>query len=200
MAAGGRVRQAGQLQCWREATRRTRVIAQVEKQGRTGAMTFMTVSHEIWQDGKVLVAEEQDIVYRATVTEARQPPSLSPGYEQVDSSDDWTFSTPPPLLFRYSALTYNAHRIHYDRAYAEDVEGYDGLLVHGPLQAMLMLEHVRRSNQVPVSIDYRLISPAFDGDGLVISSEMVNGSATHRAHVRTVAGTTTATGTIIATD
>jgi 3-methylfumaryl-CoA hydratase len=100
----------------------------------------------------------------------------------------------PVLLFRYSALTYNAHRIHYDRDYARS-EGYPGLLVHGPLQALLMAELARRSPAPrPAEYSYRLVSPLYDGQGLVVSA-VADGDAV-QVSCRDAAGRLTATGVI----
>jgi 3-methylfumaryl-CoA hydratase len=96
----------------------------------------------------------------------------------------------PTLLFRYSALTYNAHRIHYDRAFAR-TEGYPGLLVHGPLQALLMAHQAARTVHIvhPYRFDYRLVAPLFDHQGLVAGA-----AADGSAWVRSAAGHRTATG------
>jgi len=99
----------------------------------------------------------------------------------------------PVLLFRYSALTYNAHRIHYDRDYARS-EGYPGLLVHGPLQALLMAELARRSGVPASEYSYRLVSPLYDDQGLVVSA-VPDGNAV-RVSCRDAAGRVTATGVI----
>ncbi len=96
------------------------------------------------------------------------------------------------LLFRYSALTYNAHRIHYDRDYARS-EGYPGLLVHGPLQALLMAELARRS-AAPAEYSYRLVFPLYDDQGLVVSA--TPDGATVHVSCRDAAGRVTATGVI----
>jgi 3-methylfumaryl-CoA hydratase len=99
----------------------------------------------------------------------------------------------PVLLFRYSALTYNAHRIHYDRDYARS-EGYPGLLVHGPLQALLMAELARRGGASFGEYSYRLVSPLYDGQGLVVSA-VADGDAV-QVSCRDAAGRLTATGVI----
>ena len=99
----------------------------------------------------------------------------------------------PVLLFRYSALTYNAHRIHYDRDYAR-FEGYPGLLVHGPLQALLMAELARRARPAPAEYSYRLVFPLYDDQGLVVSA-VPDGDMVH-VSCRDAAGRVTATGVI----
>jgi 3-methylfumaryl-CoA hydratase len=170
MFAGGRVRTSGVLRCGERATRRTRVVGTVEKSGRTGPLTFVTVAHEISQGGAVVVTEEQDIVYRPPAATVDRP-LLDPVEAPTPSPADWKVSPTATLLFRYSALTYNAHRIHYDRDYARDVEGYPGLVVHGPLQALLMAEATRREQVGPPAdqvFSYRLLAPLFAGDALTV--------------------------------
>lgn len=142
MFAGGRVQVLAPLLLGRHASRRTAVASRTTKQGRTGPLTFVTVRHVVSQDGRPCVVEEQDLVYRPAGGPSPGPPSqprdvasLLP-HERVAPVD-------PVLLFRFSALTYNGHRIHYDREYARDVEGWAGLVVHGPWQARLMAEAAR---------------------------------------------------------
>jgi 3-methylfumaryl-CoA hydratase len=164
------------LRCGIEATRTSYVLSTTEKEGRTGALTFVTVRNEIRQDGRVAIIDEQDIVYRDAVTGGSHP------FESVSRADvavaegDRRGPIDPVLLFRFSALTYNAHRIHYDREYATRVEGYAGLVVHGPLQVLLMAEALRASAaQPPTAFEYRLESPLLDHQGLIIKSD--DGSA-----------------------
>ena len=118
--------------------------------------------------------------------------------------DEWEIPVSPTLLFRFSALTYNAHRIHYDRDFARDVEGYPGLLTHGPLQALAMAEAARASgrarddataaNRGELFFDYRLLSPLFDHQGLIVSAVPGEGSTT--TAVRDRHGRRTASGTL----
>ena len=95
----------------------------------------------------------------------------SPRASVPPGAGEWEIEISPSLLFRFSALTYNAHRIHYDRDYARDVEGYPGLLTHGPLQALAMAEAARAAGRAgSLLFDYRLVSPLFDFQGLVVSA------------------------------
>jgi 3-methylfumaryl-CoA hydratase len=189
MAAGGRVTRVAPLIVGREATRRTEVVATTDKQGRTGPLTFVVVRHTIGQDGEVRVVEEQDIVYRAAAATPTQTVAVTP---VPLAEGEWSLPVDPTLLFRFSALTYNAHRIHYDRDYARDVEGYPGLLTHGPLQALAMAESARRAGATATAIDYRLVSPLFDHQGLVVRS---TGSGSPReVSVRDRGGRVTAKG------
>ncbi len=170
MFAGGRVRTSGALRCGEPATRRTRVVGTAEKSGRTGPLTFVTVAHEIIQRGTLVIREEQDIVYRPPAAGADRPPAeaLEP---TPPSASDWRVRPTPTLLFRYSALTYNAHRIHYDRDFVRDIEGYPGLVVHGPLQALLMAEAARHTSDGVAggqAFEYRLLAPLFDGSPLTV--------------------------------
>jgi 3-methylfumaryl-CoA hydratase len=120
---------------------------------------------------------------------------------------EWEIPVSPTLLFRFSALTYNAHRIHYDRDFARDVEGYPGLLTHGPLQALAMAEAARASGRAGDHgdagsaatrgerfFDYRLVSPLFDHQGLIVSA--VPGEGATATAVRDRHGRPTATGTL----
>jgi 3-methylfumaryl-CoA hydratase len=203
MWAGGSVRLRGGLRCGETATRRSRVLSVQEKQGRSGPLTFVTVGHQVSQRGRVCVDERQDLVYRvppaagaaapaAPGAAADSGPALPPG------TGERAIEVTPPLLFRFSALTYNAHRIHYDRQYARDVEGYPGLLTHGPLQALAMAEAARAGGYPEgagdLVFDYRLVSPLFDHQGLVVKASPEPDAVSTAARDR--AGRTTATGTL----
>src|SRR5690348_15421361 len=206
MFAGGRAWRHGALRVGAEATRRTWQASSAVKEGRTGPLRFVTVRTEISQGGQVVVSEEQDLVYREPAVSGEAPapavssagavrPATAPASAGavVAGDGDWVVEVDPVLLFRYSALTYNAHRIHYDRDYARS-EGYPGLLVHGPLQALLMAELARRSGVPASEYSYRLVSPLYDDQGLVVSA-VPDGDAT-RVSCRDAAGRVTATGVI----
>ena len=173
MWAGGRVAVTGPLRCGEPATKRTRVLAVTEKHGRSGHLTFVTVGVQVLQRGAVVVAEEQDIVYRDAAGAADPADPAAPVVPAGQGEREIGIS--PALLFRFSALTYNAHRIHYDRDYCRDVEGYPGLLTHGPLQALAMAEAARAAGGTGgrtgnASFAYRLVSPLFDDQGLIVSA------------------------------
>jgi 3-methylfumaryl-CoA hydratase len=200
MWAGGRVRTAGPLRCGLQAIRRTRVLSVTEKQGRSGQLVFVTAGHQITQRGELVIDEEQDIVYRAAVTAPERaggstvPEDVAPVVPA--SGGEWSIDVTPTLLFRFSALTYNAHRIHYDRDFCRDVEGYPGLLTHGPLQAIAMAEAARaRGISGDVSFEYRLISPLFDHQGLVVSASPADNGTVETA-ARDRYGRQTASGTL----
>jgi 3-methylfumaryl-CoA hydratase len=195
MWAGGRVRTLGALRCGAPATKRTTVVSVTEKQGRAGHLTFVTVGHQISQDGRLVVDEEQDIVYREAVAAAQPPVPPEPGPIVPAGACEWEIDISPTLLFRFSALTYNAHRIHYDRDFTRDVEGYPGLLTHGPLQALAMAEAARaRGLTGDVSFQYRLLSPLFDHQGLVVAA--FPGEDATATYARDRYGRRTATGTL----
>ena len=199
MWAGGRVRTNGPLRCGEAATRRSRVLSVQHKQGRSGPLTFVVVGHEILQRGRVVVDERQDIVYREA-SPAERPPAppcvpldVSPAVPAADG--EWAIEISPSLLFRFSALTYNAHRIHYDRDYARDVEGYPGLLTHGPLQALAMAEAARGQGcGGDQDFRYRLESPLFDHLGMVVKA--VRDHEATQTSVRDNRGRQTASGTL----
>ena len=204
MFAGGRVSQHGPLCAGAEATRRTWQASSACKQGRSGPLHFVTVRTEISQHGQVVITDEQDLVYRkpaGTADAPAQAPDSQPRPSGTSAADpqppadtrDWPVEVNPVLLFRFSALTYNAHRIHYDRDYAR-AEGYPGLLVHGPLQALLMAELARPELPALCDYAYRLVAPLFDDQGLIVSA-WADADAV-RVRARDSAGRTTATGVI----
>jgi itaconyl-CoA hydratase/mesaconyl-C4 CoA hydratase len=135
MWAGGRVSFLGEIKVGVEALKTSTVIAIKEKQGRTGSLLFVTVKHDIVQQDELVLSEEQDIVYREP-----SPPKLV-GSEAAPASQWQEIVNPTEvMLFRYSAVTFNSHRIHYDYPYVTKTEGYPGLVVHGPLIATSMCQ------------------------------------------------------------
>jgi 3-methylfumaryl-CoA hydratase len=207
MWAGGRVRVQGALRCGEAATKRTSLLSVQEKQGRSGLLTFIVVGHQVLQDGRVVVDEQQDIVYREAAAESARPSQSQASQGQVSQAwadegpvvppavGEWAIEVSPTLLFRFSALTYNGHRIHYDRDYARDVEGYPGLLTHGPLQALAMAEAARAQGSGGGQFfEYRLLSPLFDHQGMVVNAVREQEATT--TAVRDLYGRQTATGTL----
>jgi len=168
MWAGGRFAFHQPLIIGRAASKTSTIKNIAEKQGRSGPLCFVTVAHEIHQDGGLCVVEEHDIVYRAdpdpdpdlhpsgTAPTPIQAPIQAPAdpafSEQIQPSE--------VMLFRYSALTFNGHRIHYDSDYARRVEGYEGLVFHGPLTATLLVDlSLRHVGQTPRSFSFRGTAP-----------------------------------------
>jgi 3-methylfumaryl-CoA hydratase len=162
MWAGGRLRFSHALHIDDEVQRLSRLADVSIKQGRSGPLVFVTVRHEITDARGLALTEEQDIVYReespagAPLPQA-QPAPAAEQFSRVVVPD-------PVLLFRYSALTFNGHRIHYDRPYATQVEGYPGLVVHGPLLATLLLDQLRREYPAAKvrSFSFKAVRPVFD--------------------------------------
>ncbi len=173
MWAGSRFRFASPLAVG-DAIRRTSTIEDVAvKQGRSGPLVFVTVRHEFVRerDAVLAIVEHHDIVYRAAAPAAATSPPAAP----APASARWQRRvTPEPvLLFRYSALTFNGHRIHYDAPYVTGVEGYSGLIVHGPLLATLLLDLVRRErpNAHVTQFSFRALRPVFDIGSFVVCGE-----------------------------
>lgn len=169
MWAGGRLRFDAPLALGKPADKTSTILEVNVKQGSTGPLAFVTVAHTIAQQGQTCVYEEHDIVYREMATPSAATSGAQQGVARgkpAPTDADWTrtIDPDPVLLFRYSALTFNGHRIHYDRSYATGVEGYGGLIVHGPLIATLLVDLLRR--ELPAralkTFSFRAVSPLFD--------------------------------------
>lgn len=178
MYAGGRLHFHHPLGVGDRITRTSSIVDVSYKAGRTGPLVFVMVRHEIKNTEGVAVMEEHDIVYRDHAGNAIQKTQASPG------PATWTreIRPDPVLLFRYSALTFNGHRIHYDRQYVTEVEGYPGLVVHGPLIATLLLDLVRR-NLPHVAIArfaFRAVKPLFDTAPFSVCGRIENDGKTIR--------------------
>jgi hydroxyacyl-ACP dehydratase HTD2-like protein with hotdog domain len=171
MYAGGRASYPGAIRCGDEITRRSELAQATVKQGRTGELLFVTVRSTFTRAGAVVATEEQDLVYRsgppvADATAPRRPvPEEDPGPWRIQIVPDAV------MLFRFSALTYNAHRIHYDAEYATAVEGHPGLVVHGPLLALLCFELPRRhaAQQRITELSFRARSPVYVGQRCTVT-------------------------------
>jgi 3-methylfumaryl-CoA hydratase len=162
MWAGGQLEFVDTLRVGDEVTRSSRIADVTLKTGSTGALCFVTVDHTITTPRGVAIRERQDIVYRDVTPAAAQKTPNSPA---PTAQHRETRMADPVLLFRYSALTFNGHRIHYDRDYVTKVEGYPGLIFHGPLQAALLVEFAAKlhGGTVPKTFSYRGVQPLFDG-------------------------------------
>lgn len=156
-----------------ESARRTSTIESVElKQGSTGTLVFVNIAHEIFQNDTLCIQQIQNIVYR------EQPAADAPLPPAKDAPAEADFSEiicpDPVLLFRYSALTYNGHRIHYDRNYAREEELYPALVVHGPLLVTLLLE-LKRHNLTSLTVQnfkFRAVRPTFDNADFKVSGKL----------------------------
>jgi 3-methylfumaryl-CoA hydratase len=195
MFGGGRVSTYAPLRFGEPATRTTRLVREVEKVGASGPMTLATVRTEIEQAGRVAIVDEQDIVYRAGGSTLRPRAAATAEDDEPAPEGRLELRVDPVVLFRFSALTYNAHRIHYDAHYTA-AEGYPDLVVHGPLQALLMGECFRRSgiSLVGSTFAYRLVTPTFGAQLLTVTSRGADGERS--ARVQDGEGRTTATATL----
>ncbi len=164
MWAGGRVVFEHPLPIGEAAVRTSRVLSVEHKAGRSGPLGFVTVEHLIESGGTVAIREEHDIVYRGAV----EPGAAAPAPKAAPDGAQWQRDVTPDevQLFRYSALTFNGHRIHYDRTYAREIEGYPDLVVHGPLISTLLLDLVPRSlpGATVREYAYRAVRPTFLGN------------------------------------
>ena len=169
MWAGGEIR-FGRPFAVGDRVSRTSTIADVTfKEGRSGRLGFVAVDHDYRVDGEVVLSERQNLVYREDPKSGEAPPP--------ERAPDWaplaTFHASPDatLLFRYSAITFNGHRIHYDHPYATAVEGYDGLVVHGPLQAIYM-QNLAASilGDLPATFRYRGLAPLTVGHPITVEA------------------------------
>ncbi len=174
MWAGSAIDFLGPIRVGHSVERATRIAAIKEKSGRSGSLAFVTLEHTFTAEREVALRETQTLVFReeppADAPPAPPPPSgatFDPtGWDRVERA------TPDaPLLFRYSALTFNTHRIHYDADYVRDVEGYRGLVVHGPLMASLLLQLAAREvgENVLRRFAFRALGPAVAGEELVFA-------------------------------
>ncbi|MQY02061.1 FAS1-like dehydratase domain-containing protein [Actinomadura macrotermitis] len=168
MFAGGRFLVREPLRFGDTVTRRAELVSAVPKEGRSGELLLVTVRHTFLRDGDKIAVEEQDLVYRSGDAAV---PAAAPSYKVPEADAPWLLraTTDPVLLFRFSALTYNAHRIHYDEEYATHAEGHPGLLVHGPLLALLCLELPRREGHKVTELSFRARRPVYAGQPLAVT-------------------------------
>jgi 3-methylfumaryl-CoA hydratase len=162
MWAGGRVTFRAPLHIGESIARESRIVDIAHKAGRSGPLAFVVVRHTIEGRGGIAIVEEHDIVYRGEP--GGQTPNADPPPAPVGAVWSREIHPDPVLLFRYSALTFNSHRIHYDRRYVTDVEGYPGLVVHGPLIATLLVDLVRRQRPDAglKTFSFKAVRPTFD--------------------------------------
>lgn len=169
MWAGGQLTFEGELSLGLAAEKRSVVSDVVHKRGRSGDLVFVTVRHEIHQSGRCVVTERHDIVFKGagggnrgvTAEALNLPCAQHVEFAQPDAT----------TLFRYSALTFNGHRIHYDQSYCREVEGYRDLVIHGPLSATLLAGMARRMRGAPLrGFSYRGLSPALVGQRISLSA------------------------------
>ncbi|MDR5765884.1 MULTISPECIES: MaoC family dehydratase N-terminal domain-containing protein [unclassified Caballeronia] len=189
MWAGGTLEFHGDLPLGAEVEKRSSIASVEHKQGRSGELVFVTVLHEVVHEGKVLVTEHHDIVYK----EASRAGATAAKLEMPQPQQTRRVKPDSTMLFRYSALTFNGHRIHYDADYCREVEGYPNLVIHGPLNATLLagfaeevsgrrLKHFRYRGVQPSILGNELeFNAAQDGDQLVVWVSLPGGAVSMRA-------------------
>lgn len=166
MWAGGSIETLRPLHLGAQVTRRSTIANVQLKQGRGGDMVFVSLAHDLDDGAGPAIRERQDLVFRHPAPEA-----VAPAGPAQHLTAEWQIDATPLLLFRFSAFTFNGHRIHYDLSHAQQ-EGYPALLVHGPLQAALMLNlAAAKLGHVPRRFDYRCRAPLFGGPGFGVAWE-----------------------------
>ncbi len=172
MWAGGELRLSDDLRPGDRVVR-TSVIGKVTgKTGASGPLGFVTLENRYeTAEGRPILEERQDIVYRGAAVPGAPAPALPPAPDLGAPVMAFTLTPDPVLLFRFSALTFNGHRIHYDFPYATGEEGYAGLVVHGPMQALLMLNLAQRAmGRRPARFSYRGVSPLIAGQEIAVEA------------------------------
>jgi hydroxyacyl-ACP dehydratase HTD2-like protein with hotdog domain len=171
MWVGGEVTSTGSLYPDTATVRRTRLVKHAEKRGSSGNLLIVTLEHAVEQSANIVLVERQDVIFReAGGSTPPEGPEVTP-----PAAAGWreTFEPTVPLLFRFSAATFNSHRIHYDHDYATNVERYPGLVVHGPLTAMMLAESASRHLGRPLaSFSYRASNPVFVDRPITIDGEI----------------------------
>lgn len=192
MFAGGEVTLHAPIALGSTVRREAEVTGVEHKHGRSGELVVVTTRTRLYDGATLCLDERQDLIYRgAPPRDPHTPPAPLPGaidpavpLERVGPGE-WELHTDPALLMRFSAATANAHRIHYDWPYATGVEGYPGLVVHGPLMTLLLAESARLSGLADVRrLTHRNLAPLFCGDSARLHlAEEPDAPGTHRAHV-----------------
>jgi 3-methylfumaryl-CoA hydratase len=194
MWAGGTLKIHDAFHAGDVVTRRSGVDSIACKQGRTGPLGFVAVRHEYRVDGRLILDEVQDIVFREDPRAGDTPPVPPSAPDLGEPLRRLELTPDPVLLFRFSAITFNGHRIHFDHPYATGVEGYDGLVVHGPMQAVLMLNlAVQIMGRMPGRFRYRGVSPLTVGKPIIVEAHAAEDALSLR--IRIAGGAVTMTGT-----
>ncbi|MDM1769297.1 hypothetical protein [Acinetobacter sp. 226-4] len=178
MWAGGRLHFISPIHINQNIRRESEILKVELKHGKSGDMYFVTVKHSIYAEDKLAITEEHDIVYREASNQVQTQASTQVSTVKTDDSRNYTYKKQFPIdtvsLFRYSAITFNGHRIHYDRPYATQIEGYPGLIVHGPLLATLLLHTFKKENpnKEVSSFEFRAVNPVFDFNDFYICGDI----------------------------
>ncbi|WGS52359.1 MaoC family dehydratase N-terminal domain-containing protein [Paraburkholderia sp. D15] len=176
MWAGSKLQFERPLTIGSVVTRTSHIVDVAEKEGRSGKLVFIRIRHQLEDDDGPLLSEEQDVVYKEAAASAYQHATSPLAPDRFTWSR--TITPDPTLLFRYSADTFNGHRIHYDRTYAREREGYPALVVHGPLIATLLLDLLQRSlpDATIASFSFKAVNPLFDDAAFHVRAEPVANS------------------------
>jgi 3-methylfumaryl-CoA hydratase len=176
MWAGGELEFFDTLRVGDEVTRTSRIADVTMKTGSTGALCFVSVDHLITTTRGTAIRERQDIVYR-DLSSAQPAAPTKPAAAAPSAQHRESHMADPVLLFRYSALTFNGHRIHYDRDYVTKVEGYPGLIFHGPMQAAFLVEFAAKlhGGAAPKKFSYRGVQPLFEGSEFSVNANNIEG-------------------------
>jgi 3-methylfumaryl-CoA hydratase len=194
MWAGGALELLAPIPTGSAVLRRSTFAGASVKEGRSGTLCFVTLRHDFLVEGAVAVSERQDLVYRDEAGTAAQPAAAKPAEPGPAAELAWRMTPNPVLLFRYSALSFNGHRIHYDQPYATEVEGQAGTLVHGPLQATWLLNSAASlAGRTPQRFEYRLTRPLACGQDCAVLAWR-SGSKALECAVADGSGRRTATG------
>lgn len=194
MWAGGEVTYHGHFKSGDIVKKQSEIADMSFKEGKSGKLCFFKISHHYSVGDRLIVAERQDVVYREAAIAAG---NIAPQSAVNPQGTVWRVTPTSTLLFRYSAMTFNGHRIHYDDPYARNVEGYEGLVVHGPLQATLMLNLAATVlSRAPKTFSYRGVSPLILGEPFVVDAVKTGDSVA----LQTISssGTVTMTGQVAA--
>jgi 3-methylfumaryl-CoA hydratase len=198
MWAGGRIDFHRALRVGDALRRESEIVSIEPKQGKSGSLVFVTVRHTVYSQNERAVVEEHDIVYR----EAAKSRDVPAAPRRAPETAQWRHQILPDevMLFRFSALTFNSHRIHYDLDYVRNEESYPGLVVHGPLQTLLMLDLCRRNNARVKRLEYRAQLPVFHNEAMTVSGNPSTGGEQVALWTANGAGDYAMTGTATLAD
>lgn len=172
MWAGGNIETVRPIMLGKQLQRTSTISAIKHRNGAAGELYIVSVDHDIADDDGLVIRERQDLVFREGAPKTVM--ASGPAIPASPADLVWTIDPSPLMLFRFSAITFNGHRIHYDRPYAAE-EGYPGLVVHGPLQAALLLNQLTTTmGHVPRSFNYRCVAPLFDGNLFTVETRPDN--------------------------
>ena len=194
MWAGGRIEFPRPLRVGDRLRRDSEIVAVEAKQGKSGSLVFVTVRHTVYASGELAVIEDHDIVYR----EAAKPDDAPPRAKPAPTTARWRRSlvADEAMLFRFSALIFNAHRIHYDIDYVKE-EGYPALIVHGPLQTLLLLDLCRENGVNVTKLDYRAQHPIFHTERMSVGGNPGQDGSSVELWTANGAGSYAMTGTAV---